>query len=107
MFSHERDSLLRISQELRERFADRIAGVYAFGSRVRGDHQAWSDFDVLVIVRRRRPALEEAIIGVFVEEELRSGLCYAPVVKDLDAFERERALHTPFHENITREGIPL
>jgi predicted nucleotidyltransferase len=107
MFSHERDSLLRISTELRERFAGRIEGLYAFGSRVRGDHHGWSDFDVLVIVRDRDPAIEASIVAVFVEEELRTGLGYAPVIKDFEAFERERIFHTPFHENITREGIPL
>jgi hypothetical protein len=32
MCSHERQALERIAASLRERFADRIAGFYAFGS---------------------------------------------------------------------------
>ena len=45
MFAHERKALEHIANELRSVLGDVIAGVYAFGSRVRGDHTAWSDFD--------------------------------------------------------------
>jgi predicted nucleotidyltransferase len=47
MFSRERQALERIAADLRARFVRRVVGFYAFGSRVRGDHDAWSDCDVL------------------------------------------------------------
>ncbi|MBI3392080.1 MAG: nucleotidyltransferase domain-containing protein [Nitrospirae bacterium] len=97
----------RIARKLRKRFANRIAAVYAFGSRVRGDHDAWSDFDVLVAVRDREPHIEEEIVGIFVEEELRTGLQVTPLVKDARAFDREKALHTPFYRNLMAEGVSL
>jgi predicted nucleotidyltransferase len=107
MYPHERRTLERIAAHLRERFADRIAAVYAFGSRVRGSHGAWSDFDLLVLVRDRDPRIEAAIVGVIVDEEAEAGLSFAPVIKDARSFDLERQLRSPFYENIAREGVPL
>ena len=107
MYAHEKGSLGRITNSLREQFPDRITGIYAFGSRVRGDHGEWSDFDILVVVKDRDPLIEEAIISSFVEEELRSGLIFTPLIKDQKAFESEKRFNTPFYENLTREGIVL
>ncbi len=107
MNTYERDALNRITKVLRKQFRERIKAVFAFGSKVRGDHGEWSDFDVLVVVDDRDPLIEEAIIGIFVEEELRSGFRFTPVVKDLKAFESEKKFNTPFYENLTKEGIVL
>jgi hypothetical protein len=51
--------------------------------------------------------IEEAIVSLFVDEEIRSGLVFTPLVKDLEAFESEKRFKTPFYENLTREGIVL
>jgi len=107
MYPHERRTLERIAAHLKARFADRIAAVYAFGSRVRGDHGAWSDFDLLVTVRDREPRIEAEIVGVIVDEEVMAGLSFAPVIKDADAFELEKRLRSPFFDNIAREGVLL
>ena len=107
MYSHEKSALNRITQDLRERFPGRIEGVYVFGSKARGDHGEWSDFDVLVVVRDRDPMIEQTIISFFVEVELGSGLLFNPLIKDLVAFESEKRFNTPFHENLTGEGILL
>lgn len=105
MFSHEKTVLQQISDRIRQRFPDRIFSVYAFGSRVRGNHDAWSDFDVLVIVRDKEPLLESGIISIFMEEEMKTGLSFTPVVKDIKAFELEKEHHTPFYETIMKEGV--
>ena len=107
MYLHERYTLQRIAANLRERFSDRIAALYAFGSRVRGSHDEWSDFDVLVVIRDKNPRIESEIIGMIVDEEIKSGLSFTPVVKDARAFEMEKGFHTPFYENVTREGVSL
>ena len=107
MYSHERAALERISGTLRKRYSDNIISVYAFGSRVRGDHTAGSDFDILVIVRERSVPIEEAIVDAFVEEEMESGLFFDPVIKSLDSYELEKRHHTPFSKSIEQEGVPL
>jgi predicted nucleotidyltransferase len=107
MYSYEKNILHIIIKSLREHLSERIVAVYAFGSRVRGDHGEWSDFDVLVVVKDREPLIENKIMGIFVEEEFRSGMIFTPVIKDLKAFENEKSLKTPFYENIMKEGILL
>lgn len=107
MYAHEKKALMRIKKQLKERLHDRIISIYAFGSKVRGDHNEWSDFDVLVVVRNKTPELESEIIGLFVDEEIESGLSFTPVIKDIKAFELEKRFNTPFYGNITREGVLL
>jgi predicted nucleotidyltransferase len=107
VYPHERRALERIAARLKERFADRITAVYAFGSKVRGSHGAWSDFDVLVIVRDRDPRTEAEVVGIIVDEEIEAGLSFAPVIKDAGSFELERRFQSPFYENIVREGVLL
>ncbi len=107
MHLHEREALHRIAERLRAELSDRVVALYAFGSRVRGNHGTWSDFDVLVVVQDRTPRIESEIIGIIVDEESRAGLSFTPVVKDARAFELEKRFHTPFYENVTREGVPL
>lgn len=105
MFWFEKEALQRISSELRMRFSDRIKGIYVFGSRVRGDHSEWSDLDILVIVKDKDINLEKEIIEIFTEERLKTGIPFAPVIKDIKTFEREKELNTPFYQDILREGI--
>lgn len=107
MYAHEKIVLNRIIKGLKERFPERLREVIAFGSRVRGDHGEWSDFDVLIVVKDRDPLIEEEIIGFFVEEELRSGLIFTPLIKDLKAFDSEKKFKTPFDENLIKERIAL
>lgn len=107
MYIHEKESLSRITEKLKKSFSDRIVSVHAFGSRVRGDHDQWSDFDVLVVVRNKGPRIEFEIIGIFVDEELESGTSFTPVIKDVRAFDLEKKFHTPFYENLAKEGILL
>jgi len=107
MFSFIRNRLEEIGHRLRERYPERVVAVYAFGSRVRGDHKEWSDIDLLVIVRKKDPQIEKEIINLIIEEEMKGGLLFSPVIKDLIAFEQEKRFNTPFYENIKKEGIEL
>lgn len=94
-------------KKIRSDLSDRIVMAYAFGSRVRGDYKEWSDFDVLVVVKDKTPELEAEIISIFVDHEMKNGLSFTPVIKDIETFEMEKRFKTPFFENIMKEGVPL
>lgn len=79
--------------------------MYAFGSRIRGDHDRRSDFDILVIVKKKNPKVEAVIIDAFLEDEAESGISFDPVIKSLASFELERKHNTPFYENVVRDGV--
>ncbi len=84
---------------------NQLKGIYAFGSRVRGDHTAWSDFDVLVIVEGKNLSIELEIISMFVEAEKDSGISFSPVIKDWLAFRDESQLCSPFFQNLMKEQV--
>lgn len=107
MYTYEKRVLKRITGKLKGRFPERVVSIHAFGSRVKGEHNEWSDFDVLVVVRDRDPEIEAKIIDVFVEEEVKSGLSFTPVIKDIRSFKKEKKFKTPFYENIMLEGVRL
>ena len=66
-----------------------------------------SDLDLLVIVGERTADVERAVIECCVEEELLSGIPFDPVIKDSASFALERRYHSPFYENVSREGIAV
>ncbi len=105
MYKYERDVLDRITSRLREKFQDRIVAVYAFGSKVRGDYDDRSDFDILIVVKDRDPDTEHKIIDIFVEEEVRNDLFFSTVIKDYAVFEKEKGMNSPFYQNIAKEGV--
>jgi predicted nucleotidyltransferase len=107
MYEHVKTELKKISTALKEKYPDTILSVIAFGSRVRGDHTERSDFDVLVVVENRDAAIEEGIVDIFVEEEMKTGISFDPVIKTAGSMELEKQHHTPFYENISTEGIPV
>ena len=107
MYGYFRRVLEKISSSLKIAYPDEIVSVYAFGSRARGDHRGDSDFDVLVVVRNKSVRLEEGIIELFVDEEMKSGISFDPVIKSADSFELEKRYQTPFYQNIVTEGIAV
>ena len=105
MFTHHKKSLNRISALLKAKLPGNFVAMYAFGSRARGDHGQESDFDVLVIVEKRVPQVEVVIIDLFLKDEIENGMSFDPVIKTLASFELEKKYHTPFYENVIREGM--
>jgi len=107
MLTIELQVLREISKQLHQKFGERIVCMYAFGSRVRGDFSASSDFDVLVVIRDKNPEIEYAIVSVIVDIEMQYNLSFTPLIKDEKAFELEKKYNSPFYNNIIHEGIQL
>ena len=107
VYAHTRQAVARVGAAIRARLKNDVRSIYAFGSRVRGDHAGESDLDLLVVVRQRSREVERAIIDSCVEEELGSGIAFDPVIKDSASFALERRYHTPFYENVSRDGIAV
>lgn len=107
MFLKERKALDNVAEEIDASplLAGRVEEIIVFGSRVRGDYNGESDFDVLVIVRDKDIKTETAIIKLFGTKEDLTGVPFAPVIKDLKVFDNERLYRTAFARAIEEEGI--
>jgi len=105
MFKHEKISLIRITEELKKTFSERLKAVVAFGSRVRGDFHSESDFDILVVIENLTLDDELEVIKIISREEETTGIPYEPVIKSLEVFEKEKQFKTGFYLNIIKEGV--
>ena len=65
---------LRFAANLTRHYGSRLAGVFVFGSRARGDHYADSDVDVAVIL--------EGPLDFWHEHRILSDLSYEHLVRD-------------------------
>lgn len=107
MFAFEREAVQRITKKLKKILGRELVAVIAFGSRVRGDFSGDSDFDILVVVKKRTFAVIDTINNLFMSEEETAGIPFSVIVKAADLFEKEKTYKTIFYRNITEEGLVL
>ncbi|RMG67328.1 MAG: nucleotidyltransferase domain-containing protein, partial [Nitrospirae bacterium] len=74
MFKTEKESIERIVRSLSEHFGSRLRHVVAFGSRVRGDFHAESDFDILIVIEGLSIEDEVKAIQIVSQEEEKTGI---------------------------------
>jgi len=103
----ELEVLKKIIDEINHTLGSHISGIFAFGSKIRGDDHSESDFDVLLVVRKKTTDIQNRIISIFADFELEHNISFSPVIKDEKTFKKEKALNTPFYQNVINEGQKL
>ena len=93
------------AQRLRERLGENLKQVILFGSRARGKTGKDSDFDFVVVVKKRTKSVRESVLDVDVEMMNDHSALFAPMI--YDGREWERAKEFPLGWNVEREGISL
>ncbi|SMB96005.1 Nucleotidyltransferase domain-containing protein [Thermanaeromonas toyohensis ToBE] len=82
-----------------------IKAVILFGSQARGDYEADSDIDVLVVTERLDTEIREAILEAAFEISLSEDVMLIPLIYDLEKFESALFRSGPLYQNISQEGI--
>ncbi len=105
MLRTEQKSIKKITESLKRHFGNRLKCVVAFGSRVRGDFDGESDFDLLIVIDN--PGIEDELTAIHLvsDEENLTGIPFTVVVKSLEVFEKEKEFKTGFIQNLMREGV--
>jgi len=104
---HERDALAELLAWLQEQWGDRIAHVWLFGSKARGDSDAESDVDLLIVTHGGDDLLREAVSEVAYDLSLEHSVLLCEHVVSARRFAQMRARQEPLYRNISREGIDL
>ena len=91
--------------EVRRRLGSHAQRNVLFGSHARGEATPASDYDFIVVVDARGPALREQLLEAGVSLlDRREALC-APLLYDAGQWERVRV--SPLGWNVEREGVAL
>ncbi len=107
MFSFEIKAVRKATAQMKKALGDNLTAVIAFGSRVRGDSGQESDFDILILVKKRSFKVIDAVNAILGMEEYKTGIPFSAVVKPVDTFAKEKNLNTPFYRSIKKEGTVI
>jgi len=101
---HNSPLLAGCRRVLAELYGDRLAGVVLFGSCARGEEDAESDVDLLVLLNGKFDLFEEMqrIIHALYPLQIEFGRCIS--AKPVSA-ERYRAGAVQLYRNAAREGV--
>jgi len=97
--------ITEFAQKLKKELGKNLLEITLFGSRARGDHKEWSDYDCLVILKRESAQFTEIIDSIGVEILDKYDAFVVPIICTLEEWEREERL--PLGKMIAREGVTL
>ena len=94
-------------ERIRAALGTNLVGVKLFGSKATGKDQRDSDMDVLVEVAAGRLEVEDAVLDIAFETNLKHEVYISPRVMDRATLADPVWRITPFLRAIAKEGIPL
>lgn len=98
----ERSRVARFLDRLSKECGDQIARVILFGSRARGDHDAESDIDLLIVTRNGKQVVDAVATRLKGDADFVS-----PLVLSAADYREHQRLRDPLYVNIRRDGIEL
>ena len=103
----EQTALQDFLGRLQQQFPRQILAVTLFGSRARGEAQADSDVDLVVIIPQEDKNLCHAIRNVAADVSLEYGLYLSTRVWSLAHWQRLAEIKTGLYRGIQSDGITL
>ncbi|HID64244.1 MAG TPA: HEPN domain-containing protein [Anaerolineae bacterium] len=97
----ERESLARFLEQLEAECGDRVQRVVLFGSRARGDHDAESDVDLLVVTAEEQ---DKAVVDSLTPKD---DVVFFTLSMSEAKYRRYQRLQLPLYVNLRRDGIEL
>ncbi|MEW6367497.1 MAG: nucleotidyltransferase domain-containing protein [Acidobacteriota bacterium] len=101
---NERAALNDFVVRLRQAYASQVVRVVLFGSKARGDSDAESDLDVLVVINSDDWRLHDQVVTLSSPVSVKHDALISPKVIGPSLYRRMRRLRSLFLENILREG---
>lgn len=92
---------------LRREHKDEVVRVVLFGSKARGDANAESDTDLLVVVKQDERRAHRAIERLGTDISLKYGLVLSELIVGPRRYEKLRNYRTPLYKRIEAEGVDL
>jgi predicted nucleotidyltransferase len=103
----ENDIEISFVNKITSQFPDNIAKVIFFGSRAKGIPKPDSDYDFLVILRKKDRLTSEGIYEVVTDFLLEYGVDISLKIYSLEEFQKMISIPTPFMASILKTGREL
>ena len=104
---NEQAALSALVSRLREQCGDKLLRVVLFGSKARGDSDAESDLDVLILVNDGDWRFQDAVALVAFDPMIEYGVVLSPLVVNDADYRWWQEHHAPIYRNVSAEGIEL
>lgn len=107
LVSTDRQAVEEFCRQARQVLGRRLVAMKLFGSKARGEAGRESDIDIFIVVDERLPEIEDRIIDVAFDLNLKYGVYISP------RLVAERVLKDPvwkttlFLQQVEREGVAL
>lgn len=103
----EQTAIRLLLEKLIERFPDEVQQVILFGSKARGDFNADSDTDVLVLVKNETWDLRNSIWTLAARIELDYDVLFNAQVIGVDRWNQMSLERFSLCRNVEKEGVTL
>jgi predicted nucleotidyltransferase len=91
----------------KEKYGDGIEEIILFGSYARGDYNAESDIDLLVITSEERFKMQKGLSGIAVDILLETGVYISPKAVSTEEYDFMKKINTGFYQNLSKEGVAI
>ena len=101
--------LLQYVEKVKEIYAEQLVCVILYGSYARGDYNAESDIDVMILINADAEtvkAKKEELIFMTYDFNTEFGLDIQPFARSKEFFDYWVDAH-PFYKNVNKEGVTL
>lgn len=86
---------------------DEIISIYLFGSRAGDNFRPDSDYDLLVVVKKKERKFIDGLYEAVMNTLLRDGRLMSLKIFEESQFEYLTSISTPFMEKVIKEGIKI
>ena len=105
--SKDAAALEELLRSLRAALGNNLLEVKLFGSKATGKDQRDSDIDVLVVVKKNGMEIEDRVLDIAFDVNLKHDVYISPRVIDRSTLSDPVWSITPFLRAVAKEGIPL
>ncbi|MDO4275095.1 MAG: nucleotidyltransferase domain-containing protein [Eubacteriales bacterium] len=104
-----KEAVLRLAEELKDLYKDKLKAVILYGSVARGTAQEESDIDILVLVDATQEELRnyaDALSDISTDFALEFLKVFSIIDVSFQEFSKWKDV-SPFYKNVTRDGVML
>ncbi|MDO9288468.1 MAG: nucleotidyltransferase domain-containing protein [Thermodesulfovibrionales bacterium] len=101
------DKIIKMFITMLSPFRKEIKEVYLFGSRCRDDWKPDSDYDILIVLKKKDRKTISKLYDAVMDILITTGRLISLKIFSASEFDRLKSIPTPFMHNVISEGIKL